>query len=775
MNMEQVSSYITLGVLGVIAVLFIFGFLRGLRKGFYKSLIDMGFVVLCLIVSIMVAKGITNSIADIEGMRDMLITLKEKLPDMAETVNGLLEYIDEVAENPEMINIILALPAALITPIIFIPIYILLGIIIKIPKLIIERVIVGKNGGPNYRGGSRLLGGVVGGVRNALFIIILLIPIMGYIGLVGDLVATIDSVSLDGGAATVSTEAEKNTSDGKVFLATSTEESGSNDMLADIKPIFENPVVKGINACGGKLVFNSLTTKRVEGVRIKAAKEVNNFAELYANFAPFMNESPENYGDEQKQGIENIKTMLNDSEFLTSVVSGALSYVSEKWLNGEDVFGIEKIDVGEEYASVFDGILETLSTTDSENIKDDINTISGLVNTCIDEGVFKELAKEEPDIIKLLSNKEFVAEIFVQIYKNDRTRPIIGYATNIVVDLISESLANEGDNTPKPEDIDINTITEQEIRSDAEKIADVVSKFDKFISSTENLDSSDPNAFILEADLASLGAALDLLRNTVLLGDTCEYVLKVMLKSDMVSEIGFLNDDFIANLSDKNFKLENALASAQKLAVMALSLTDDGITEDKFEDAIKYMVSEMTPETAESIKSSITEETLKDFGISDEQAETVTSTIDSIVDGMVAASDTMTDEEIEKETEAVNTLIDTMMGATSTENSEVSNVFGDAESSKTGVSAEKFVETVVTSQVVSSAIVGATKDENGETVENPYNVADSLTEDDKVAVEDTIKSYYEENKTGEGSDEELKEKLGAIANVMGMDSSAWFN
>ena len=101
MSMEQISSYITLGVLGVIGVLFLFGFLRGLRKGFYKSLIDLGFVALCLIASVLVAKGITNSIADIEGMRDMLITLKEKMPDMAETVNGLLEYIDEVAENPE--------------------------------------------------------------------------------------------------------------------------------------------------------------------------------------------------------------------------------------------------------------------------------------------------------------------------------------------------------------------------------------------------------------------------------------------------------------------------------------------------------------------------------------------------------------------------------------------------------------------------------------------------------------------------------------------------
>lgn len=771
--MDQISSYITIGILGAIGVLFLFGFLRGLRKGLYKSLMDVGFVALCLIVSVLVAKGITNKLTDIAGLTDILASVKESVPDLAPTVDSVLELTNQLGDDQAMINVLLALPAALITPIVFIPIYILLGIIIKIPKLIIERIVVGKNGGPNYRGGSRLLGGLVGGIRNALFIVILLVPIVGYAALAGDVITTMDSVSLDSGATGVSVEAEKN-EDGTVFLGAT---EATNSGLEEIEVILNNPAVKGINACGGKLIFNSLTTKNVEGVKVAASKEVNTFAELFANFAPFINDTPENYGDAQKQGINNIKTMLNDSEFLTFVVSEGLSFVAEKWNNGEAAFGIEKLEVGEDFQPIFDGILETLSTTDSENIKGDIETISNLISTCIDDGVFKELGKEEPDFISLIKKESFVTNLLVEIYKNERTRPIIGYAMDMVVDLLSDSFAVEGGNIAKPDSVNMSNISEADIRNDAKIISSVVDKFIKFMESTENLDSEDPNAFILNADLATLGSAIDSLRESALLGNTCEYLIKVMLNSDMVKELGFVNDDLIAKLSDKSFKLENTLASAQKLAIMALNFSGDGITEDNFEDAIKFMVSEMTPETAETIKSAISEETLKDFGISEEQAGAVSSTIGSIVDGMANSTGNMTEEEIKKETEAINTLVNTVMGAVSSEgeNEDITNIFGEAEDSKTGVSAESFVDTIVSSQVISSAVVGATKDENGEKVDDPYGFAETLTEEDKSAAEDTIKNYFDSNKAGDETDEELKETLGAIAGILGMDSSAWFN
>ena len=72
-------------------------------------------------------------------------------------------------------------------------------------------------------------------------------------------------------------------------------------------------------------------------------------------------------------------------------------------------------------------------------------------------------------------------------------------------------------------------------------------------------------------------------------------------------------------------------------------------------------------------------------------------------------------------------------------------------------------------------MIGASKDENDEKVEDPYGIADSLSDDDKVVAEGAIKDYFENNSTGGAEDEALKEKLDAVANILGMDASAWFN
>ncbi len=757
----DIGSITTLVVFGLIGILFLFGFLRGLRKGLWKSLMDLGFVVICLIISILVAKGITNAFVDIEKFKDILISAEDILG--SDTVDSLMEYVDQGLENPEMINAVLAIPAALITPIVFILVHILLGIIIKIPKLIIERVVVGKNGGPDYRGGNRLAGGFIGGLRNALFIIILFIPITGYIAFFGNTLDTVIAATESSSDVTVASEEESSSGD-------------FDEIMEILDPIRSSPAVKTVNGMGGKLIFNSLTTKKVDDVKISVTKEVDGFAKLYANVLVITEEEAENFGDKQKAGINNIKEILNEGEFLPFVASELISFVSEKWLNGEAAFGIEKIEVEEDYAELVDSVLETLSATDSNKIKEDIGTIANLMVICIDEGVFVELGKEEPDALKLATNETLLESIFTESYKNARIRPIIGHIPDLLVNVISENFADEGDTTPKPDSIDINTLTEQQIRADAANIAKIIDKVLVFMESTENLDSSDENAFILNADLASLGSAIDILRDSALLGNSCEYILTVLLNSEMVSDLGFVSDDLITKLTDKSVKFENVLVSAQKLAVMAISLSTDGITEENYEEALKFMITEMSPEAAETLKSLITTDALEDFGMSAEEADTMSNTINSVIDGIASSTENMTEEEVEREVEAITTIVGVVQDITSFDGDvNVDNIFGEDGDSVTGMTADELVDTIISSEIISNAVIGAGKDENGEKVEDPYGIAGSLSDDDKTIAEDAIKYYYENNSTGGAEDAALKEKLDAVANIFGMDSSAWFN
>ena len=74
--------------------------------------------------------------------------------------------------------------------------------------------------------------------------------------------------------------------------------------------------------------------------------------------------------------------------------------------------------------------------------------------------------------------------------------------------------------------------------------------------------------------------------------------------------------------------------------------------------------------------------------------------------------------------------------------------------------------------VIVSGGLGPTKDDlTKETVAKLFGREMEL----HVESLEAIKDYFENNSTGGAEDEALKEKLDAVANILGMDSSAWFN
>ena len=782
--MESVGTIITLAILAIIVISFLFGFLRGRKKGLYKAAVDVGFVFVCLILSIFIARGITKGIANVDTFVSLLESLRGTLG--AETTDSILQFVDKVKDDPGMINAILAIPAAIITPIVFIFVYAIFSLIVLIPKNILENFLFGKNKTPEHKTGNRWAGAAVGGVRNALVAIILLIPIVGYVGFIGDTLDTIVGESENAGGVEAVVDNVENDIvidfvDDEMYDEEGEDPTESIKQLqSDLAFLLDNPMVKGINGMGGKLVFRTLTTKRVDGVKISVTREVDGFAKLYGNINVLSAEDAT--VDAQKASIENIKEIIHDGELVPFVASEFISFAAEQWLAGEEVFGYEKPNVGEEFQDSIDNLLLTLSTTDKDNIKTDIDTIANIYVICIEEGVIEEMNKEEGDLLSVFANENFVVKLFTEIYNNERTKPAIGFLANTVREyLVAVYDEVNGTTTPAPEKIDMNTISLEQAQNDAKVISKFIWNLNAFTASMENLDSSDPNAFITKADVTSLGAALDLLKSSVMLGDSYEFIVVAMLKSEAVADLGFVNQDLIDRIDDDNFSMKSTLSSTQKLAIVALSLNasdEKAPTKEESKEALKEMIKDMTPETAETLKNTVNEDVLQDFGMNEAEAGTMSNTINSIIDGMSsAATSDMTEEEVEREAEAVSTLVSVMNGISSNTDSNVNNVFGnDSEDSMTGMTADSLLETVVSSQVVTDAIVNAGRNEDDERVEDPFGVADSMTEDDRNAAEGAIRDYYQNNATGDTeSDAALQETLDAFANALGMDASAWFN
>lgn len=782
--MESVGTIITLAILAILAISFLIGFFRGRKKGLYKSLIDVGFVLVCLIISIFISRAITKGIADVDTLVGLLDSLRDSLG--AETTDSIMQFIDSVKDDPGMINAVLAIPAAIITPIVFIFVYIIFSLILIAPRIIVGNVLFGKNKSPEHKVGNRWAGAAVGGVRNVIFAVILLIPIVGYVGFIGDTLDTIVGESENAGGATAVVDKADNDIVIDFIEDDMYDEDEGEDAVESIKQVqkdleflIDNPMIRGIYGAGGKVVFRSLTTKRVDGVKISVTKEVDGFAKLYGNINVLTAENAS--VDAQKASVNNIKEIIHDGELVPYVASELISFAANQWLAGEEVFGYEKPNVGETYQDSIDNLLTTLAATDKENIKTDIDTIANIYVICIEEGVIEEMNKEEGDLLSVFGKETFTVKLFTEIYNNERTRPAIGFLANTVREyLVAIYDEANGTTSPAPEKIDMNTISLEQAQNDAKAISMLLVNISAFTSSIENLDPNDPNAFIVNANLAALGTALDSLKTSVMLGDSYKFLIVAMLKSEAVADLGFVNQDLIDRVDDDNFSLKSTLVSAQKLAIVALSFDNtSSVTKEDSKEALKEMITEITPETAETIKNTVSNDVLKDLGMTDKEAGTVSNTINSVIDGMASASTSdMSEEQLEKEAEAVSTLVTVMKDASSsTSSSTADNLFGsEGEDSKTGMTADSLLETVVSSQVVTDAIMSAGKDENNEKVEDPFGVADSMTQSDKTAAENAIKDYYQNNTTGDAeSDAALQEKLDAVANIFGMDASAWFN
>ena len=758
--MEMVGTVIYIAI----AVVLLYGALRGAHKGLYKSLIDLGVTIVVAFLSVWIAKTVSKTLVDEASLMEFLDWASAQAPNLAETLASFKEIIVDFSSDTNLVGMILSLPAIILSPFIFMILYLVIGVILKIPKMIIARSIFGKNTGETYHGGSRIVGAVVGGVVRVLSLAIFLIPLIGYINLTND---TLIDISQPNGSEIVEEvepleaegEADNETAKTLDEISTTCGELQS----AYIAPIADNFALKAIHACGGNWVFKTLSSAKVEKHKISLTTEIDVLVSVYNEAKPLITTPIEQFDDPQATAIKNITNTLDNAIILPSITSGIISHVSSAGLEGEEVFGYAKINVGEYYEPTLDEILSLFAETTEATIKQDIHTVGNLVTICIEEDFFKEVLGGG-EALNVAKNEEFLGKVFAEIYKNDTTRPLVENMINALKNYIYR-VYNEVNETniPLPEQLVMDNITEQNMYDEGALIAKIVVDFMKFYE-TFDMNEEDNTKLLIQTDVRSLGRALDNLKKSIIIGDSYNFLLKAILKSEGASKLQFLTPEFIELLTTTDTSMEVVLVSRQQIAVILSAAKG----QDR-EEAIKHLLENVDPETAAVIVETLTPEILWNFGMDMEKSEAMSGVISSIVQEMASNDKELTHEELENEIEAVDKLVSTIQGATDgTSTSE--NIFSttEGEDSATGMTSSELVETIVNSTIVSSAINSATTDENGDLVEDPYKISNKLSETDKTSAKDAIESYYTENAV-DGDNAELEKTLGSLATILGVE------
>ena len=793
MDSATISLIIAVAFLACLAV----GFLRGFFKGVIKSAIDtflgvlaaaLSFPITRIIMGVLVNSRVLTFVAD-----RVMGAIPAEAATYVEMVRGYMESPESGTLVKEALTLITALPTIFIAPLIFIVVFAVLALVLFGMGFFIKIFISSKK----QKIGWRIVGGVFSAFTYVLVVTAFIIPVNGYVNIVNDasqhVLEVIESNELLSEEATTEKDEEteplaeetgdsmengdmQESTDGENVVESETVKETEPIDLSELKPILnlvidytsvskESPVLSTISSFGGKKIFNSLTTVKTAGSEICLEKELNGLIDLGDVALKFANTPPEEYGETQAEAIERANEILSSSDYLPELVSRAISFASGELYAGRDLFGLEKPNLGEEFNPALDRVLRVLKNTDADDLKKDIGTVAGIASQALESGIIEDVTADEIDIFAIVENTELFETIFVELYKNSRTRNLIPYVTSYITDYIYalyDDINNVSTDVPS---FDYTHYDEERMYIEASYITNTIAELKAFIDTIDTADEElDPTQIIMEGDFAALGRGLENMRDSIFTDRIFSIVVYAVLHSELADKLAIVDEQLVESVNDKDTDLVAMLVSRQNIMKLALSIQELENREQThllIDSVIESLISEDTS----ALTAIVSKDNLEIMGMSSQQAESIESIVGSMVHGASGfefESEEEKQEEIKKTEEIIFAIGNTVLD----EDREHHHMFeqGDGVGSTTEMTAQDFVDNIVDSKLTSSMVQSATTDENGEAIENPYNLQGVISEDDMAEIENALNNSYAQ----EDTTEDEKKTLEALASIFGV-------
>ena len=409
--LSTITNYVSIGVYAISGALLLFGVLLGLWRGFAKSLVRLLTIVACAAISYLIASPLTGAFSGI---------IKSTIEGQA---LGSFDLGEALGVSPTLTEIIMKLPAAFITPIVFMVLFCVLSIIFFIVYKIVSKIVklftLFKTKGII----SRLLGATLGVVSSCVVIVVFFFPIANYLRLAGDVADAAAGIG-DKPNATI-------------------------EQIGDIADdIGENPVIS-ISESIGKPMFNSMTAFTVKGEKVRVAVEVAYILDLVQNVKP-LSVGLKNYGPDQSAAVLEIANGIDGSVLVPSIICEILPPAAEAWMNGEKFMGIDSIskDVPESLSGTVNDLLEIFATMDRTTLKGDLTTIANIFGVFSDHGAFTVLSDNagQDEVLNLFTKEGFVSDFLYALNSNPRFRPVVAGVTNLGISAIGQAIGLPKDN-----------------------------------------------------------------------------------------------------------------------------------------------------------------------------------------------------------------------------------------------------------------------------------------------------------------------------------------
>ena len=732
MEISEIIGYSTLGLFAVIALI---GFIRGLFKGTFRSLSDIVFVLLNAVLSVFLAKATANALLNVGSILDLLYELEETFN--SEWYSSFLQELTPYVEEGSVLRswdwgYILALPAIIITPVLFLVFFFVFGILFKLVKFIVQKIFIPKTKGA----GLRLLGGLLGAVRCVLALAIFLVPIIGFANYAYTLEPEIAKIS--------------------------------NQEILDeeIKGYADTALCKGTLKItydyGGKWLFETLTTTQVHNIKVSLTDETYKALEIYSHIPNLMSlgeNGVEGITEEQILEIEDTIRSLEKSEYFTALIASVMAQASSELYHNGGIYEFKLPSFGKVLDPVVDKLLEVWTTTDGNALTQDLETYVSIFDNLIEKQLFAKIGTDE--LMPLLEDKEFYNGILTPLHSNPRTKPVVPTVADALQTYLYQVYEKvNGEPYGNGEIIKVNTdkINNADMDKESEKIATAIMEIRKFVDSIAEED--DLEDIVKVGDFAALGRGLNNIEDSLFFSNSYHFMLETLLGSQTCADLGIFDSMFIENATKPDADMEKLLLSRQHITILTMAMWDDD--KKAQEESLKVLIEEMVVDDTNALKELTTVENLAKYGIDGEKATTISNMVSSLVD-TIHTHEFETEEEKHKEAESTAHVLTTLNSA-HTNVEGATNVFENSlgEPSKTGETASNVIEHMLDSQIVMEMVASA----SSSGVIDPYNVQNYMSDSDIASLESVLAEKLEQSVSANE-----QKSINDLAFIFGIDFS----
>lgn len=704
---------IMMALSGTIIGLLVIGFLIGVWRGWKKSLARFIALLVILLIALFLTPVISSAIinACTDGTTISIFGFTYDFQELVSSIAGSSEGLGEiVAADGTTTELAFALMNVAVNVVLFVAMFLVLSLLALFVHFIVFLVLhskAKKNGTLTAKkAANRLIGGGIGFFSMIIICFTFLIPVFGVMNICNTFIT--DEKGSGSANASVLTSSSIQNYLGANLYYTEDETIGTVETYvetyAKIKESYDkSPMGAVFNALGisklGTLGFNYLTSVKSGDLEVNVTNEIVSVIKVYNEYKEtFVANKFDITNNNSVDGIISIYDVATTSKIVQSYIIELLPKLCENWENGEAFLGIEP-PVSGEMTKMFNHVLEIFKTDDINRISNNLKAVMGVVKVANNNNLISTIQAGDVEIMEILADNEtFVKDAVLQLSTTPELRsnlPIIindalaiGYKS-----VVGEDASFSGGNLTSEEIAAINWNSEAEV---FQKLVNTL------LSVFENLQddgSASESSNKMLNELSSIGEAIDLSRNSVILSDPMKEFItgfinteKVSLSLDIKSQINGNINNYWAS---ETYSFKAMFKTLQETASLVDKMTSDpeNVTLENIKDTLVIVAG--SQEMKDTIKDLIGSDIVDEL-VPEEYKETASA----VTEMFGTFIDEITPEKIEQDIAAADEIIN-IINVSQNHGGNLS--LGETEEEKKQA-ANNLVETIANSSAVMAVV-----------------------------------------------------------------------